>query len=486
MKRNIKFIIHKSNVIMIAGVFAFSAMSCSDLMENPKALVSEVNFYNTKGEAEAGLVGAMSQASAAADVTLGPDDVRFNSYKDSNHDGVRDFPIVLQTDYGVANWTAAYKSIANTNAVLRAANSKKITGVSESELAEIIGQAKFIRAFNYFNLVRLYGDVPLIKEDSPNPVSNTYTRAGVASVYSQISLDLEDAAKTLPDSWANTPGRPTKWVAKGLLSKVYLTMATAPLKQPDNYAKAATLAKEVIDSKKFTLIPNVADVFKIDSKRESEMMFAFEATTDAPSGAAIGLASKNSGGYSGGAMDTIFAAHEFPDQPRRDAYVQLNIPDVIHPDANGNWTLIPWKKAFEYAPIIAKYNYPYVDANDIAKKAVWPMNFPILRYADVLLVYAEAANRVSGKPTTEAVNAINLVINRANGATGHESLATIGMTIQAFEDKVIMERKFEFCFELGNRWFDMVRKELTKNHITTTLFPIPEFDAKVLGQNPGY
>ncbi len=185
-------------------------------------------------------------------------------------------------------------------------------------------------------------------------------------------------------------------------------------------------------------------------------------------------------------MDTIFAAHEFPDQPRRDAYIQLNIPDVIHPDANGNWKLIPWKKAFEYAPIIAKYNYPYIDANDILNKAVWPMNFPILRYADVLLVYAEAANRVSGKPTTEAVNAINLVINRANGTTGHEPLATIGMTMQAFEDKVIMERKFEFCFELGNRWFDMVRKELTKSHITTTLFPIPEFDAKILGQNPGY
>lgn len=486
MKNNIGFITQRVGTVIMLGALTFLGTSCSDLMENPKALVSEVNFYNNKGEAEAGLIGAMSQAYAAADVGLGPDDVKYNSYTDSNHDGIRDFPIVLDTDYGTINWTAAYKSIANVNTVIRAANSKKIAGVTASELAEIVGQAKFIRAFNYFNLVRLYGDIPLITEDSPNPVSNAYERTSVANVYSQITLDLEDAAKTLPDSWANTPGRPTRWAAKGLLSKVYLTMATAPLKQTDNYAKAASVAKEVIDSKMFTLIPNVADVFKIDSKRESEMMFAFEATTDAPSGAAIGLASKNSGGYSGGAMDTIFAAHEFPDQPRRDAYVQLNIPDVIHPDAKGNWTLIPWKKAFEYAPIIAKYNYPYVDANDILNKAVWPMNFPILRYADVLLIYAEAANRVSGKPTTEAVNAINLVINRANGSTGHEPLATIGMTMQDFENKVLMERKFELCFEFGNRWFDMVRKELTKNHITTTLFPIPEFDAKILGQNPGY
>ncbi len=294
MKNNIKFIIQETNTIIILGALTFFAMSCSDLMEKPKALVSEVNFYNNKSEAEAGLIGAMSQAYAAADVGLGPDDVKYNSYTDSNHDGVRDFPIVLQTDYGIVNWTAAYKSIANTNAVLRAAGSKKITGVSESELAEIIGQAKFIRAFNYFNLVRLYGDVPLITENSANPVSNAYERTSVMGVYSQITLDLEDAAKTLPGSWANAPGRPTKWVAKGLLSKVYLTMATAPLKQTDNYVKAAALAKEVIDNKVFTLIPNVADVFKIDSKHESEMMFAFEATTDAPSSAAIGLASKNS------------------------------------------------------------------------------------------------------------------------------------------------------------------------------------------------
>jgi hypothetical protein len=484
MKNNIKLIMRKYNVIMVSVVLTCCMASCSDLLEHPKDMVGETNFYTSKGEAEAGLIGAMAQAYAAADVGLGPDDIKYSSYTDLDNDGIRDFPIVLGTDYGVINWTSAYKSVANVNIVIRAANGGRILGVSENELAEIVGQAKFLRAFNYFNLVRLYGAVPLIKEDSPNPVSNPYSRSPVEDVYSLITTDLSDAINDLPDAWVDAPGRPTSWVAKGLLAKVYLTMATAPLKLTDNYATAATLAKEIIENEGFTLIPDVADVFKIDSKRESEMMFAFEATTDAAGGIPIGLASKNSGGYSDGKLDTTFAAYEFPDQPRRDAYIQLVIPDVVTDP--GNLILIPWKQAFEYAPTIAKFNYPYVDAADILAKAAWPMNIPILRYADVLLIYAEAANRANGSPTQEAVDAINAVINRANGSTGTEPLATIGMTMQAFEDKVIQERKFELCFELGSRWYDMVRKELTQNHVTANLFPIPEFDAKLLGQNTGY
>lgn len=484
MKKYITYNMRKYNDIIVTAVIVCLFASCSDLLEDPKNVVTEVNFYSSKGEAEAGLIGAMAQASAAADVNLGMDDISYNGYTDVNNQGYRDFPLIMASDYGLVNWTAAYKSVLNVNTVIRAANDGRILKVTESELTEILGQARFIRAFNYFNLVRLYGEVPLLKEDSPNPVTDSYSKSSIENVYALITEDLTFAIENLPDSWPDAPGRTTSWVARGLLAKVYLTMATAPLNLTDNYALAATQAGLIIASGNFALISDVADVFKIDSKRASEMMFAFEATTDAASGLPIGLASKNSGGYSTGKLDTTFAAHEFPVQPRRDAYIQLFIPDVV--TNLGSMTLIPWKQAFEYAPTIAKFNYPYVDAKDILAKAVWPINIPILRYADVLLIYAKAENRVNNGPTQEAVDAINEVINRANGATGTEPVATIDMTMQAFEDKVIQERKFELCFELGSRWFDMVRKGLTEHHITTTLFPIPEFDAKLLGQNPGY
>lgn len=483
MKNNIKHILQRYSIRMMPLIAFCFMVSCeTSLVENPLGIVGEVNFYTNKGEAESGLIGAMSQMNI--DVALGPDDIKKNGYTDLNNDGIRDAPIVLGTDYGIVNWQRSYKSLTNVNNVIRSVNAGKVQGASEDELSEIVGQAKFIRALNYFNLVRLYGAVPLILENSPNPVTNSYTRTPVEEVYSQITSDLEDAVNKLPDSWNDTPGRPTSWVARGILSKVYLTMATAPMKQTSNYAKAASLAKEIIESNKFALIPDVADVFKIESKRASEMMFAFEATTDDAGGIPNGLASKNSGGYSDGALDTTFAAYEFPDQPRREAYIQLVIPDVLADP--GNIIMIPWKEAFEYAPIVAKFNYPYVDPQDILAKAVYPMNVPILRYAEVLLIYAESANRENGSPTQEAVDAINEVINRANGISGTEPLATTGLTMQAFEDMVIRERKFELCFELGSRWYDMIRKELTQYHVTSDLFPIPEFDANLLGQNPGY
>jgi len=483
MKNYKKLIRYKLNIAMVSAILACCVLPGCDLEENPLGMVGEHNFYNTKEEAEAGLVGAMSQMFTGID--LGADDIYKalgkDAYTDLNHDGIRDFPIVLGSDFGISNWQNSYRSLVNVNNVIRAVNEGKVSGVDESGLNVILAQAKFIRALNYFNLVRLYGAVPLITDDSPNAVTSTYPRTPVEDVYALITSDLDFAISNLPDSWSDTPARPTSWVARGILARVYLTMATAPLKQTDKYAQAADLAKEIINSELFTLIPDVADVFKIESKRESEMMFAFEATTDDAVGIPNGLASKNSGGYSTGALDTLYAVYEFPDQPRRDAYIQFYIPDVV-----GTGEMIHWRQTFEVAPTIAKFNYPYVDAELIVAKAVYDMNVPILRYADVLLMYAEAANRVNNGPTQESVDAINEVINRANGSTGTEQLADIGMSMQEFEDKVIQERKFEFCFELGSRWFDMVRKELTQYHITTTLFPIPEFDATILGNNPGY
>ena len=127
------------------------------------------------------------------------------------------------------------------------------------------------------------------------------------------------------------------------------------------------------------------------------------------------------------------------------------------------------------------------------------INFPIIRYADVLLIYAEAANMANGSPTQEAVDAVNQVIDRANGyvANPAEPLLTTAMSKEAFDDAVIEERNLELCFEF-DRWFDLIRKRIldVKNPDWSAnfsdddyLFPIPEADLrlnKLLTQNPGY
>lgn len=455
--------------------------SCAEdiLSESPKGFVSDVNFYTTLDEAESGLAGAMS---SIPNGVLFPDDISYNGYTDFDNNGIRDAIIVLDIEYGINNWSGNYAAVTNTNLVVQAVNEGKIENVSDTELQQIEGQAKFIRAFSYFNLVRLYGEIPLILEDSPNPVTNTYEKSSVEDVYSQIVSDLEDAVSFLPENWPGAPARPTRWAAMGMLAKVHLTMATAPLNLSDHYEQAASLSKDIIDNSGISLIPDVTEVFQLDNKRAAEMMFAFEATDDDANSLPVALASYNSGGFSTGAMDTLFAAVEFPDQPRRDAYIQLMVPDPVF----GDGSLIPWQETFEVAPTIAKFNYPYVNVEDIMNNGVFPVNVPILRYAEVLLIFAEADNMANGGPTVDAVDAINQVINRANGSTGSEALATIGMSASEFDQKVISERKFEFCFETGVRWFDMVRKGLTENHTRTNLFPIPEYDANLIGQNEGY
>ncbi len=205
MKKYIKLIRKKYSIKMLLVFASCILASCeTSLVENPLGIVGEVNYYTNKGEAESGLIGAMSQMNV--DVALGPDDIKKNGYTDLDNDGIRDAPIVLGTDYGIANWQRSYKSLTNVNNVIRSVKAGKVQGADADELNTILGQAQFIRALNYFNLVRLYGEIPLIKEDSPNPVTNPYTKSPVEEIYSLIISDLQFAINNLPDSWDETPG----------------------------------------------------------------------------------------------------------------------------------------------------------------------------------------------------------------------------------------------------------------------------------------
>ena len=124
-------------------------------------------------------------------------------------------------------------------------------------------------------LVRMFGGVPFITDETPDPVANPLPRASVAEVYDLIVADFTDAAAKLPSSWSDAPGKPTNGAAKGLLAKAYLTMATAPLNATENYAKAAATALEVIQSGDYSLVTNISDVFNLDNKYGPEMMWSF-------------------------------------------------------------------------------------------------------------------------------------------------------------------------------------------------------------------
>jgi hypothetical protein len=340
----------------------------------------------------------------------------------------------------------------------------------------------------------MFGGIPLITEDTPDPILNPMARASIAEVYQLIVSDLTFAAAHLPEVWDGSPGKPTNGAAKGILAKVYLTMATYPLNEPSNYQLAAATALEVINSGVYHLVDSVVDVFSLSNKYGPEMMWSYNSTyDDVATDPEIWTTDMYlDGGWGDAAVDTAFE-RSWPGQPRKSAYLFTDWNGVHY--TNFDDGPVPYCKKFFF----------YISADDFNGYSS-TMNYPIIRYADVLLMYAEAANMASagGNPPQEAVDAINQVIERANGFKPNPDhpLMTTSMTKAEFDAAVIQERSWELVFESFDRWFDICRKRILDDPKVTVrasdranfsmddyLFAIPETDLRLnplLIQNPGY
>ena len=478
MKKYMYLLLHDSLIITLF-VLGFS---CKSLDEQPISSVSPSSYGNSVLQVEAAYAASLNYL---WDYWSG------YGYAYSaiiNDDQLNGGDLNLGLDIGDDLWRAHYSALLNINNALASVNAGNIKGESEETIDGLVAQGKFLRAHNYFNLVRMFGGVPLITDETPDPIQNKMPRASVADVYELIVNDLTFAAANLPESWSGEPGKPTSGAAKGILAKVYLTMATFPLNETSNYQKAANIASEVIESGVYSLVPNVVDVFKLENKYGPEMMWSYNSTYDdvATDPEIWTTANYLDGGWGDAAMDTTFE-RRWPAQPRKDAY--------LFTDWNGvHYTDFP-----EQVPFCKKFFY-YISEDDFNGYSS-TMNWPIIRYADVLLIYAEAANMANGSPTAKAVDAINQVIDRANGYIVNplHPRMTTSMSKVAFDDAVIQERNWELVYENGDRWFDICRKRildkvtraeyLVNYSVDDYLFPIPEIDVNLndlLEQNPGY
>lgn len=471
---------------MKAGVVALviSLSACQDLTEEPIGFVGPTTFYSSIAQGEAALAAAMNHLwNYWGGYSYG---YGFFIHDDQLMDG--DLDIAPTFANGV--WDMHYRAINNINGVIRAVKAGSIDGpVEQADVDALMGQARFLRAYNYFMLVRLYGDLPLITDETPNPVVEPVTeRTPVAQVYDLIVSDFQYAVEKLPAIWDDQPGKPNKSAAKGLLTKVYLTMATAPLNQTANYAKAAELAADLMDDGTHSLVPKVEDVFKLSNKYGPEMMWSFNSTSDDPATDAQIWTPEIMDGWGDASIDPAWSNKWFsesPDEPRQAAYLIL--------EYNG----IPYTDFAEKRPFIRKFALPYITVDEYDRYQP-TANIPIIRYADVLLMYAEAANMAEGGPSAAAYEAVNMVRRRAFNLPLTDPAPGIDLedlTQAEFDAAVIEERNRELCFEF-DRWFDLVRKRmlgqvagqyLPNFSEEDYLYPIPEYDAKILGsQNPGY
>ena len=369
-------------------------------------------------------------------------------------------------------WTNMYRTISLANAVIQ--NGPSAAG-NQTLIQRAIGEAKFLRALTYFQLVVLWGSVPL--RTTVTDVQNAGApSAEVADVYNQIVTDLSDAIAVLPETYpggaGNEIGRATKYAALALLGKVEL--------QRGNNSAAVNALSQVVGH--YSLMGNYADIYKAGNDNTAESIFEVNFNPSNQTGFGMPanliyqsemtrLGVKANGTTSPAVIPTnsLLSAYE-PGDKRKDATVTISVA--------------------EGKPYVSKY------LDRAAAAQGHDINLIVIRYADVLLSLAEAMGE-SG----EAYGYINQVRERAG-------LGPIDQTSPgSFIDKVMQERRVEFAFE-QQRWFDLLRlppaeatsimsTQLTAQQGTSVpvntsdlLFPIPQPEIDLANglvrQNTGY
>lgn len=474
--------------------------SCSKLLEEkPQDRLFSSNFYKTKDDANAAIyaiydpmrdqscygglfvsnIEAMSDYANATGVYMTV--AAFQGLNSAN---------IVHTD-GI--WRLMYQSINYSNLAL-----KYIPQISmpDADKNALLAEARFLRAYNYYNLVRNWGGVPIRKEAIEDLTQAGGKRASVNEVYDFIIEDLKFAEANL----SATPqqfGRPTLWSAKTFLAEVYLVR--------EKWAEARDKADEVINSKKFSLVEIAAPtdfekIFGPDAATTSEDIFSFKFTrVEGEGNRFVIFFHLPACAWAANGLGPLFA---------------VPTSTIIK-----NWDNNDMRKTFDLYS-----QYPNKSGVIVKNAAAQPLRFgkfkdaaapssaahgndlPIFRYPDALLIYAEAASQANGGPTALAVERLNQVRRRGYGVTSTVAISTLDYKLAnysaaIFRDLVLTERAYEFMSE-AKRWFDMKRigqvKELIKVsrgvdvadlHLLWPL-PIQEIDnnpdIEPGDQNPGY
>lgn len=346
-------------------------------------------------------------------------------------------------------WLDTYNNIRNTNIILQKLGVKynSSTGaislesitipISDADRKQFAGEALFIRAYHYFNLVRLFGGVFLIHEPISAPEAKTINRSSVTDIYKLIEADLLTASSYMSNLKyaqivSTTPanlGRVNAWSAKALLGKVYLTL--------NRKTEASTLLQDVITNSGYSLQTSYANVFSTTSEMNSEILFAVRYK-------AGGLGLGSSFGNDFGPLNSGSAVIN-------GSGLGWNTPTT---EIDSFYVTADTRKAFS----IAKYGTGSAERIYV-KKFLTPVtltndgesDWPVIRFSDVLLMMAEA----QGNSVT-SVGYINQVRVRA----GLSAIASPQPTIAAFEQELSNERRREFSFE-NQRWFDLLRFNTT-------------------------
>ncbi|QLE01267.1 RagB/SusD family nutrient uptake outer membrane protein [Galbibacter sp. BG1] len=458
----------KNSINIVFAFLILTLSSCSDdfLDKKPVSEISSGNFWQLQADAEAGIAGAYD--ALQPDSYYGFDMYVFGDVRSDNcfagGDNPDNFAIdnfkTFPTNGTVTrSWRQIYTAISRANTAIDRITNMDPSLFEDGKKEALLGEAHFLRGLHYFNLVRLYGGVPLVIEETTSlaPDDIKVPRNTETEVYQQIIKDLKLSAGFL-DGKNQAKGRATVGAAESLLAKVYLTL--------QNYPETVIWTGRAM-TRGYSLLPVFENLFNQENQNNAEVIFAVQ--------------------YAGGAEGNVFPELVLPTPEASFDFLKFNTPT---PNSEAIFSSNDVRKATSIADRNGTlYLYKWRNGTAFASSD----NNVILRYADVLLMRAEALNQTGD--TNGAIALLNQIRNRAG--LGDYT----GSTSQSVVDAAIFEeRRIELAFE-GHRWFDLKRKgfNVANNAIQQAkgitiqpyqlLFPLPQEEIdrnELLVQNPNY
>lgn len=481
----------------LSVIIVLITFGCSDVIDlKSESNISVDNFYTNYSDLQVGLTSCYKGMQAPLSEEWSMTELRSdNTTMDSGtststvkHDlTYLDQFYPPATHQGVYNyWLKTYNNIRNTNIVLNAsgANYNESNGTIEyapvtipvtlAQCKSVAAEASFIRAYHYFNLVRLYGGVFLIHEPITPEQAKTINRSSVNDIYKLIEADLinakDNGSTSAYSANSSNLGHVNKWAAEALLAKVYLTL--------NRKAEASVLLQDVISNSGYSLQSNYGDVFSVNNEMNSEILFAVRfkggglgmgnplPNNFAPVNSGNAIINGDGDGYNSPALELIKTSSSYTSyiDPSSLSPAPSPIPlpqptvDVIN-KKRYNVNISSYQKGnASVIYFVNKFMSPTIVAYD--SESDWP----VLRFADVLLMKAEADGNVA---TSLAF------INQVRVRAGLTALTSINVSTTAnFEKALATERRWEFAFE-NQRWFDIMRFTTTMSSISpaTDQFP---------------
>lgn len=467
-------------IIMLLGALT----SCKKFLDlAPEAAVTTNRFYVTAADFNAAVVSCYSALRSYPTTEIYPlveyrsDNMYVKAFTAGSQDQymINKFNDVPANSLTTAAWSDMYNGILKCNEVTsRIGNATFSTSLK----AQYDGEARFIRALYYFTLVRMYGGVPLVQMPISVNEALTTPRSSVADVYLLIEADLKLAIAELPETYAATDlGRVRASAAKTLLSKVYMTEG--------NFSAAQPVLLDVIKHAGYVLQTNVANVFSVSTEMNSEIIFAIRFVKSLTGGG-------HGAWFSPGADSTI-------------SDVSASLRSAYNANGDARRKLLSFTKTGSIY-----YINKYADVPDAVTKN-FDNDFIVLRYADVLLMYAECLNETSASLITDITSEssplywLNLVRKRSCPTSPFTAAQYTNQDV--LRQIILQERWLEFPLE-GQRWFDLIRTKNAKTQILKNsgagaapvldvpdfrlIYPIPNAEIQkvnnpqILPQNPNY